>query len=147
MLRLRTLPRGPRLPDTWTPGPPAAPVSAPEFLPRTRRSRGLRCYVPINTQFPPCIYVQCISGRACLNQHGAMRANFLRVDVVRVYLGMRTRTRARCKSADGDNSEKEREKEEERMERERERESLDALFQCESRLVGLERTRERRIIG
>lgn len=72
---------------------------------------------------------------------------FLRVDVVRVYLGMRTRTRARCKSADGDNSEKEREKEEERMERERKRESLDALFQCESRLVGLERTRERRIIG
>lgn len=46
---------------------------------------------------------------------------FLRVDVVRVYLGMRTRTRARCKSADGDNSEKEREKEEERMEREREK--------------------------
>ena len=49
---------------------------------------------------------------------------FLRVDVVRVYLGMRTRTRARCKSADGDNSEKERgrEREKERMERERERE-------------------------
>lgn len=39
------------------------------------------------------------------------------------------------------------EREKERMERERERESLDALFQCESRLVGLERTRERRIIG
>lgn len=152
MLRLRTLPRGPRLPDTWTPGPPAAPVSAPEFLPRTRRSRGLRCYVPINTQFPPCIYVQCISGRACLNQHGAMRsfANFSACGcVVRVYLGMRTRTRARCKSADGDNSEKERgrERERENGKRERERESLDALFQCESRLVGLERTRERRIIG
>ena len=41
----------------------------------------------------------------------------------------------------------ERERKREWKERERERESLDALFQCESRLVGLERTRERRIIG
>lgn len=47
---------------------------------------------------------------------------FLRVDVVRVYLGMRTRTRARCKSADGDNSEKERGRERERENGKRERE-------------------------
>lgn len=114
MLRLRTLPRGPRLPDTWTPGPPAAPVSAPESLPRTRRSRGLRCYVPINTQFPPCIYVQCmfqgsarrgrVSQPATVQIMRSFDESFPRfVDLVSgIFLACGPEIwRARCKSADG----------------------------------------------
>lgn len=135
MLRLRTLPRDPR-PDTWTPGPPAAPVSAPEFLPRTRRSRGLRCYVPINTQFPP-MYLYTVYFRArCLSISAVCNAIFCQFSACGccsgLYLACGPERVRGVKVRTGDDREREKERRErERVKnRERERESLDALFQC-----------------
>lgn len=144
MLRLRTLPRDPR-PDTWTPGPPAAPVSAPEFLPRTRRSRGLRCYVPINTQFPP-MYLYTVYFRArCLSISAVCNAIFCQFSACGccsgLYLACGPERVRGVKVRTGDDREREKERRErERVKkREREREKAWMHFSnVESRLVGLE---------